>query len=144
MVICLTVNLVVSLFYPTGIGIPREFGVIVLICGFLIFGYVLIYLRRGFFGETKPVLDRLVTNGPYRFCRHPLYLSFIIILLGIDLLLGSLIGLAFTLAVSIPNAVYRGKVEDRFLSERFGKEWSDYAKKVGFILPKLGECEDQR
>jgi len=135
MVTCLTANLVVSFFYPTGIGVPREFGVIVLVCGFLIFGYVLIYLRRGFFGETKPVLDHLVTNGPYRFCRHPLYLSFIAIVLGIDLLSRSAVGVVFTLVVSVPSVVYRAKVEDRLLREKFGEEWKRYADKVGFLLP---------
>jgi protein-S-isoprenylcysteine O-methyltransferase Ste14 len=33
--------------------------------------------------------------------------------------------------------VYGARVEDRLLKGRFGKEWEEYARKVGFILPKL-------
>jgi len=96
----------------------------------------LTYLRSGFFGETEPTLDHLITEGPYGFCRHPLYLSFVILILGLDIMLGSTIGVAFTVFLSIPSAVYRARVEDRLLKEKFGERWERYAKRVGLLLPR--------
>jgi len=137
MVLSFTANMIVSLYDPTEIILPREIGEALLVCGFLIFAYVLFYLKSGFFGETEPKLDHLITEGPYRFCKHPQYLSFIIMVLGIYLMLRSVIGVVFTLIVLIPSAVYRGKIEDKLLQDKFGEEWRKYADKVGFLLPKL-------
>jgi protein-S-isoprenylcysteine O-methyltransferase Ste14 len=96
-------------------------------------------LRSGFFGNVEPVLDSLITDGPYKFCRHPLYFSFILLVFGFDLLLGSIIGIVYTVVISIPTAIYRGKAEERSLKTRFGEEWDNYADKVGFLLPKFRE-----
>lgn len=140
MVLSFTANIIVSFYDQTEIILPREIGEVLLVCGFLIFAYVLFYLRRGFFGETEPKLDHLITEGPYKFCRHPQYLSFIIMVLGIDLMLRSVIGFVFTLIVSIPSSVYRAKIEDKLLQDKFGEEWENYAEEVGFFLPTFRRC----
>ena len=137
MVLSFTVSIFISFLDPTEIPVSKEVGTVLLVCGSLIFLYVIFYSRSGFFGETEPKLNFLITKGPYRFCRHPLYLSFIIIALGINLMLKSALGIAFTFALSIPSAVYRGKIEDRLLRRKFGEEWENYADKVGFLFPKL-------
>jgi protein-S-isoprenylcysteine O-methyltransferase Ste14 len=137
MVLLFTANIVVAFWDPFR---SRDFamaGKALIVVSVVIFVYTLAYLRRGFFGETEPVLDHLVIVGPYRFCRHPLYLSFIVLILGLDLWLGSFLGVAHTLLLSIPSAVYRARVEDGLLRERFRAEWAAYAERVGFLLPKL-------
>lgn len=131
-----TTNLIVCFLDPIEILVLNEIGVAILICGFLIFVYVLLYLRSGFFGETKPELDFLITKGPYRFCRHPQYLSFIIMIFGIDLMFRSPLGIIITITLAIPSLVYRAKIEDRLLEKKFGTEWEEYAKRVGFLIPK--------
>ena len=55
---------------------------------------------------------------------------------GFDLMFRSMMAIVFTLALSIPSVVYRGKVEDRLLRKRFGEEWESYAEKVGFMFPE--------
>ncbi len=137
MVLSFTVNLIIAFLDPIEIQVPKEIGVVLLVGGFLIFIYVLLYLRSGFFGETEPKLDFLITNGPYRFCRHPQYLSFIIMILGIDLMFRSVIGIVFTFVLSIPSMVYRAKIEDESLRNEFGQEWENYAHRVGFLFPRV-------
>jgi len=137
MVLSFTTNLVICFLDSIEILVSKEIGVALLICGSLFFVYVLLYLRSGFFGETKPKLDFLITKGPYRFCRHPQYLSFIIMILGIDLMFRSVAGILFTLALSIPSVVYRAKIEDGLLRTKFGEEWENYADKVGFLFPRF-------
>jgi len=137
MVLSFTTNLFIGFLDPTEILVSKEIGVALLVCGFLIFVYVLFYLRSGFFGETEPKLDFLITKGPYGFCRHPQYLSFIIMILGIDLMFRSFTGIVFTLAISIPSVVYRARIEDQLLRNKFGEEWENYADKVGFLFPRF-------
>lgn len=124
-------------FDPFEILGSKEVGIALFVSGGLFFVYVLLYLRNGFFGKTAPKLDFLITTRPYRFCRHPQYLSFIIMILGFDLMFGSVVGIVFTFTLSIPSTVYRARVEDRLLRKKFGKEWENYVEKVGFLFPKL-------
>jgi len=137
MVLFLTTNLVICFFDPIEVQVPKEIGVSLLVGGFVIFVYVVFYLRSGFFGETEPKLDFLITKGPYRFCRHPQYLSFLIIILGIDLMFRSIMGIVLTLVLSLPSMVYRARIEDELLRRKFGEEWENYADKVGFLFPRL-------
>jgi len=137
MTLSFTSNLVVCFFDPIKRFGSREVGAAVLLSGDLIFVYVLFYLRSGFFGQTQPRLDFLITKGPYRFCRHPQYLGFVMMILGIDLMFGSVIGIIFTVVLSIPSAVYRARIEDRLLRNKFGEEWENYASKVGFFFPRF-------
>jgi len=137
MVLSFTANMSISFFDPTEIMVPKETGLAILILGSLSFIYVLLYLRSGFLGETEPELDHLVTKGPYRFCRHPQYLSFVIMIFGFDIMFRSILGVFFALTLSIPSVIYRGKVEDTLLKKKFGKEWENYAEHVGFLFPKF-------
>jgi len=144
MVLCFTTNIFTGFFDPTEMPVPKEIGLAILVCGSLFFVYVLLYLRSGFFGETEPRPDFLITKGPYRFCRHPQYLSFIVMVSGLDLMSRSILGIVFTLTLSVPSAVYRAKVEDKLMRRRFGKEWEDYADRVGFLLPNFRKPKKTR
>jgi len=137
MVLSFTSNLAFDFFDPYKIQVPKEVGMAVVICGFLFFIYVLCYLRSGILGETEPKLNVLVTVGPYKICRHPQYLSFLVMVLGFDLAFRSIIGIVFTFASSLPSMVYRAKKEEIALRNKFGKEWDNYAAEVGFMFPKI-------
>lgn len=72
----------------------------------------------------------LVTDGVYRISRHPMYLGFVLILLGLAVLLRSL-----TPSFVIPIfAVLMDRafivVEERMLAEKFGQAWLKYKAKV--------------
>ncbi len=144
MVLLFTANIVVAFWDPFRSRVFAMAGETLIVVGAVLFFYTIAYLRRGFFGETEPVLDHLVTGGPYSFCRHPLYLGFIILIFGLDLWLGSALGVAHTLLLSVPSVVYRARVEDRLLREKFGAEWAAYAERVGFFLPKLTRDRSKR
>lgn len=137
MVLCFTTNVIARLYDRNSIPMQREVGILVFIIGAALLVYLIYYLRNGFFGETEPMLENLVTEGPYRLCRHLVYLSFIVMTLGIDLAIRSIVGLVLTFALSIPSAVCRAIVEERSLRAKFGDFWSNYAREVGFMFPKL-------
>lgn len=72
----------------------------------------------------------LVTDGVYRISRHPMYLGFVLILLGLAILLGSLTPcLIVPVFAFVMDRVFI-VVEERMLTEKFGQAWLDYKVEV--------------
>lgn len=74
--------------------------------------------------------DALVTDGPFRFSRNPIYVGNLMILLGLGLTSGSF--WPFVLApFMIASVTYLAiKREEAHLAARFPESWRDYAGKV--------------
>lgn len=72
----------------------------------------------------------LITSGPYRISRNPLYLGGnVFIFLGAVLFLGSPTGIALTAAnILVVDAMIRR--EERQLAREFGEAWVRYRKRV--------------
>lgn len=72
----------------------------------------------------------LITFGPYRFSRNPLYLGGnVFIFFGAAALLGSPTALFFT-AIHLPLMDLFIRREERQLEKDFGEEWLRYKKRV--------------
>jgi protein-S-isoprenylcysteine O-methyltransferase Ste14 len=72
----------------------------------------------------------LVTTGPYRFSRNPLYLGGnVFIFFGAALFLGSPAGLVIT-ALHLPLADRFIRREEKQLEREFGEEWIRYKNQV--------------
>ena len=74
----------------------------------------------------------VITTGPYRLVRHPMYVGIIIFLISTPLVLGSWIGFL----ISLPTAalfVLRTILEDRMLMEEL-PGYQDYAQKTRYRL----------
>lgn len=80
---------------------------------------------------------QLIRTGPYRFVRHPVYSSFLSLLLGTGLLLAPLWLMAIGVAVFLCGTEIRIRVEDALLAERFGTEFAEYRRSVPAYLPGL-------
>ena len=72
---------------------------------------------------------RLVTAGPYRFSRHPMYLGMAAVVAGLAVMLGSLAPLAV-----IPAFVWAMekfiRVEEKAMEETFGQAYREYRRRV--------------
>lgn len=90
-------------------------------------------LKHAASGHIEPIGD-LVSSGIYARLRHPMYVSFAIIMLALDLTFGSVPGTLVTLLVFIPSLVWRARLEERALARRFGKDWQAYARRVPSLL----------
>jgi protein-S-isoprenylcysteine O-methyltransferase Ste14 len=79
----------------------------------------------------------LITNGPYRTIRHPIYTAFILIL-GSTLLISSnwFIGLCW-IVMTVMEVISRIRFEESLMVEFFGEQYRDYMKKTGRLLPRL-------
>lgn len=74
--------------------------------------------------------NALVTSGPYRFSRNPLYLGGnVFMFLGASLLLGTVGGIVLTI-LHLPLIDWMIRREERQLEEKFGDEFRNYKKRV--------------
>lgn len=79
----------------------------------------------------------LVTTGPYRVLRHPIYLAFIAIMILVLVLSANwVLGVSGLLLVA-SIAAARIPVEEAQLSRRFGPEYESYRAKTGCLIPRL-------
>jgi protein-S-isoprenylcysteine O-methyltransferase Ste14 len=72
----------------------------------------------------------LITEGVFRYSRNPMYLGFLLILIGVALLFGSLSPwIIIPLFVVLMEVVFI-RVEERMLEEKFAQAWLVYKNKV--------------
>jgi protein-S-isoprenylcysteine O-methyltransferase Ste14 len=72
----------------------------------------------------------LIAHGIFRVSRNPMYLGFVLILIGIAVLLRSLTPYAVVLAFAILMDRMYITVEQRMLAEKFGAEWEKYRQRT--------------
>lgn len=84
--------------------------------------------------DTPP--ERLVTSGPFAWCRNPMYLGHIIFLLGLTLSLQSLLAALIT-AATVVWFQFRVRRDEKRLAERFGQPYLDYTARVRRWIPGL-------
>ena len=79
----------------------------------------------------------LVTHGPYRWVRHPFYVTAALVMASATLLSANwLIGMSSIIVLGL-LAVRTPKEEQRLL-ERFGDNYRNYMSQTGRFLPKIG------
>ena len=90
----------------------------------VILGWKEIYTAKG----------QLVTTGVYRYIRHPQYLGFILITLGMNVLWITISTLL--LWPILVTLYYRlAKLEEKEMEERFGEDFRKYKQKVPMFIP---------
>ncbi len=104
-------------------------GIILIIIGIPFFIIAIMQVTRAYNA------NKLVTDGVFRCCRHPLYASWVVFIVpGIVLLANSWIGLTVPLFMYLILNVLVKK-EEVYLEEVFGSEYSDYKQRIPSILP---------
>jgi protein-S-isoprenylcysteine O-methyltransferase Ste14 len=74
--------------------------------------------------------NALVTGSVYRICRHPMYLGFVLLLIGAAITLGSLSPwLIIPIFIALMESLFI-RTEERMLEAKFGAAWLDYKGKV--------------
>jgi len=80
--------------------------------------------------------DRLVTSGPYRYTRNPMYLGHLIFLTGLAITLHSRAALVLTAGVAVWFD-RRVRTDEAQLQARFGAKYAGYRRRVRRWLPGL-------
>jgi len=109
----------------------RIVGGILVIAGFFLGGSAVSQMRKA---HTSPdphqPVNALVTGGPYRFSRNPIYLGFFLIYIGFTLLAGTLWGFIASpfLYWTVTHAVIHA--EEIYLEDKFKDQYADYRSRV--------------
>jgi len=115
----------------------RWTGALLTALGILLTGWTMPTLGRNL---TDTVVTReehsLVTSGPYRWIRHPFYMSMALVSFGAALVAAN--WFMFVAAVVVFSLIaIRSRVEEEQLALRFGEPYRDYQRRTGRFLPKL-------
>jgi len=79
----------------------------------------------------------LITNGRYRWIRHPLYIFGGLLFLCLSLVTS--IWLIPLLAIPISVIlIQRTSIEEQALQSRFGDEYQRYSERTGRFFPRIG------
>lgn len=112
-------------------------GAALTLVGMLFMVWARIYLGRNWSGVAAVKADHeLVTGGPYRWVRHPIYTGLALAFLGTAMAIGQWRAVLAVLLALIAIA-HRIRVEERFMREQFGPAYDTYARRVRALVPGL-------
>jgi len=80
--------------------------------------------------------DHLLTDGPYRYVRHPFYASFIVMGFGIGIFFLSIPGIIFNILM-IPMWIKLTKMEEKELLEYWGDEYKQFMDSRPRFFPRI-------
>lgn len=125
-----------------GIGLPdavRWVGLGVTAIGVGLFAWTHAVLA----GNWSPVVEsppqgQLVTSGPYRWVRHPMYTSFLVYNAGMWLLTSNWLAGGPVFLAFVWMYFDRVGREEEIMLDTFGEQYARYAEKTGRVVPGVG------
>lgn len=111
--------------------ISRGIGLALLIASVVPGMSALLYMLRAR-TTTLPrrAVSALVTSGPFRYSRNPIYLSFVLFHAGLAFLMDSLVMLALLPVLMLILTKYVIEREETYLTRQFGDEYARYCASV--------------
>ena len=79
----------------------------------------------------------LVTSGPYRWIRHPIYTAYLMNYLGGGLLSSNVVLTIVPVCMDALLVAIRMGREEEVLRERFGWDYVEYAARTGRLVPRV-------
>ena len=128
------VMMLVAFTSPVDVGpVQRVVSTVLIVAGTILSILCLSRLGRSF--AVVPAARALVTTGPYRVVRHPLYAAELIAVLGGTMSNGSYAAYAVGLSC-LMFQIARARLEEKVLRESF-PEYAAYAQQVPMLIPGL-------
>jgi protein-S-isoprenylcysteine O-methyltransferase Ste14 len=128
-------------YFPSRLSHPiwmKIAGVILVIFGIFLFVWARQIMRAYYTGHLSVTLrQQLVQSGPYHFIRHPAYLGYLWMALGVSLGYSSIAGLAAVLLILLPAVICRIRVEEKLLELHFGEEYRQYELRTARLIPGI-------
>jgi protein-S-isoprenylcysteine O-methyltransferase Ste14 len=126
-------------FFPFPVDLPMEVRLVglAIAVGSAIFAAWAMWSLGRSYGIRMDLFEghRLITEGPYRFTRHPMYFGIVSFHLGATVAMESLALLLITVVYVIPFTAMRIRAEDGVLAAGFGDEFRTFAGRVPALVP---------
>jgi protein-S-isoprenylcysteine O-methyltransferase Ste14 len=129
----MVIGAVLETIWPTALVPPplAALGVVLVLLAVALFRLSLRQFRAaGTSVRGNVPTTAIVRTGPYRLSRNPIYVSFMLLQLGIALWAGSVWVLAMLLPAAALIACVVVPREERYLASRFGGEYAEYRRSV--------------
>lgn len=78
----------------------------------------------------------LITNGPYRHIRHPIYAALILMFAGNAIVVGDVRGILAVLIITL-SFWFKYRQEERFMLQEFGERYASYRERTAPLFPGL-------
>jgi len=104
---------------------------------FVLFGFLLRIVARGYKEEMSQGGNRLVTNGPYCLMRNPMYFGTLLIGIGITSVLLKLWSVPIFLIICLFIYLPQINREEKILLKRFGEDYKNYCKFSPKYFPNI-------
>lgn len=112
-------------------------GAGVVVAGLALLAWVHHALDTNFSPKLRIRADHtMITTGPYRWVRHPMYTSFLLLMLGYFLLSGHVMLLVACAGMVVSILWFRTQREEAMLLAHFGQAYRDYMGRTGALLPR--------
>lgn len=115
-------------FLPRPLAMPL--GILFLVLGMVGFAAIAAFRRARTSPNPWRPTTAIVTDGPYRFTRNPMYLGFTLLYLGTTCWVNSLWPLLVLPVILILMQRMVIEREERYLETRFGEEYRSYRSRV--------------
>lgn len=131
-------DLMSKVIFPIAINIPHPInliGILLILVGIFLnawANYFLLVVTKIGLKDREPfhVPSALVFDGPYKYSRNPIYLSVVIMVIGVGILFRSITALFIGFGLYIMFGIWFIRWEEKKLEENFGKEYVDYKSQV--------------
>jgi protein-S-isoprenylcysteine O-methyltransferase Ste14 len=110
-------------------------GIVITLSGLLFTVWARVHLGRNWSGTvTIKEGHELITSGPYRFVRHPIYTGLLLAFTGQAIAVGQWRGV-LAVALAMFSFWRKLRIEERWMREHFGSAYDAYSQRVSALIP---------
>jgi len=120
-------------------GAARVLGLVLALVGFVLIEWAVVAMGESWRVDVNPA-DRtaLVTDGPFRLVRNPIYSSMMLLAAGVALMVPAVLSFIGVSLVILGLELQVRVLEEPHLLRLHGAQWHRYASHVGRFVPGLG------
>jgi len=125
-------SILIKFVFPVGnfLRFPYTLiGILIIGLGFFLIGWTYKLFVKHKTPENFSKSTYVITEGPYKFSRNPMYIGAVLFLIGLSILLGNYITFIFPLILFVILDKF-ALLEEKKMEKELGKKYLDYKKKI--------------
>tara|TARA_A200000113_G_scaffold47072_1_gene38493 strand:- start:260 stop:694 length:435 start_codon:yes stop_codon:yes gene_type:complete len=127
----IVLQIILLFSFPISVDLSSLLGLILILSGISLVFVSFRFMRKmktTFIPDGTP--EVLISSGPFKFSRNPIYLGMLTVLVGVAFLMSSLSAIIIALVFGIIINFTWIAHEEKKLHELFSEDWKNYSSKV--------------